>query len=348
MLANKVVMEGVERRFGQTVAVESLDLSIREGEFLTMLGPSGCGKTTTLRIIAGFVDPTAGKIFLDGREIVGIPPNRREVGMVFQNYALFPHLNVADNIAFSLKQRRVSAEKRSARVKELLQLVKMEGFESRFPAELSGGQRQRIAIARAIAHPPKILLMDEPLGALDLKLREEMQQELRALQRTLKITTLYVTHDQTEAMAMSDRIVVMNKGRVEQVGTPKDIYQRPASRFVASFVGKINIVAIGKLRSLMMRDVVLPPSWKGASALSVLGLRPESISFASEEFLRNDTNVVKGSVRDVVFLGNHAKIIVTLDPETIMELAVPVTSSIPSCGDDVRLCWKSDHAIVFD
>ncbi len=348
MLADKVVMTGVERRFGQAVAVESLDLSILEGEFLTMLGPSGCGKTTTLRIIAGFIDPTAGKVFLDGREIVGIPPNKRQVGMVFQNYALFPHLDVAGNISFSLKQRGASAETRTGRVRELLQLVKMEGFESRFPAELSGGQRQRIAIARAIAYPPKIILMDEPLGALDLKLREEMQQELRSLQRKLKITTLYVTHDQTEAMAMSDRIVVMNKGRVEQVGTPTDIYMRPASRFVASFVGKINIVSIGKLRSLMIADVLLPARRKDASAGAVLGLRPESITLASEEMPRNEINLVKGAVRDTVFLGNHAKIVVALDPETFMEVAVPASGPVPSCGEHVNLCWKPDHAIVFD
>ena len=240
----KVRLEGVERRYGATIALESLDLDIRDGEFLTLLGPSGCGKTTTLRIIAGFVDPTAGRVLVDGRDVIHLPPSRRDVGMVFQNYALFPHLTVAENIAFGMKQRGARMDARRRRVAELLDLVRMPGYGERYPAELSGGQRQRVAIARAVAHPPKMLLMDEPLGALDLKLRELMQQELRSIQRTLKITTLYVTHDQTEAMTMSDRIVVMQAGRVEQVGEPEQIYMRPASRFVASFVGKINFISV--------------------------------------------------------------------------------------------------------
>ena len=216
----KVVLEGVERRYGDVLALAALDLAVHEGEFLTLLGPSGCGKTTTLRIIAGFVDPTAGHVLINGRDVVRLPPNKREVGMVFQNYALLPHLTVADNIAFGMKQRGASKAARAARVAELLDLIQLAGHEQRYPAELSGGQRQRVAIARAVAHPPAILLMDEPLGALDLKLREAMQQELRAIQKRLCITTLYVTHDQTEAMVMSDRIVVMRNGRVEQIGSP--------------------------------------------------------------------------------------------------------------------------------
>ena len=220
----KVVLEGVERRYGDVLALAALDLAVHEGEFLTLLGPSGCGKTTTLRIIAGFVDPTAGHVLIDGRDVVRLPPNKREVGMVFQNYALLPHLTVADNIAFGMKQRGASKAARAARVAELLDLIQLAGHEPRFPAELSGGQRQRVAIARAVAHPPAMLLMDEPLGALDLKLREAMQQEFRTIQRRLGITTLYVTHDQTEAMVMSDRIVVMQNGRVEQIGSPSEIY----------------------------------------------------------------------------------------------------------------------------
>src|SRR5262245_41101749 len=240
----KVVLEGIERRYGDVLALASLDLAVHEGEFLTLLGPSGCGKTTTLRIIAGFIDPTAGRVLINGRDVGRLPPNKREVGMVFQNYALLPHLTVNDNIAYGMKQRGASKTARATRVAELLDLVQLAGYEARYPAELSGGQRQRVAIARAVAHPPAILLMDEPLGALDLKLREAMQQELRAIQRKLGITTLYVTHDQTEAMVMSDRIVVMRSGRIEQIGSPADIYMRPATRFVASFVGSINFVAV--------------------------------------------------------------------------------------------------------
>jgi ABC-type Fe3+/spermidine/putrescine transport system ATPase subunit len=237
-------IRNVTRRFGAFTAVDGVSLGIEAGEFFTLLGPSGCGKTTTLRIIAGFVDPTAGHVLINGRDVGRLPPNKREVGMVFQNYALLPHLTVADNIAFGMKQRGASKAARAARVAELLDLIQLAGHEQRYPAALSGGQRQRVAIARAVAHPPAILLMDEPLGALDLKLREAMQQELRAIQKRLRITTLYVTHDQTEAMVMSDRIVVMRNGRVEQIGSPSEIYRRPASRFVASFLGGINFLAV--------------------------------------------------------------------------------------------------------
>src|SRR3981189_3333881 len=240
----KVVLERIRRVCSASAPLAALDLAVHEGEFLTLLGPSGCGKTTTLRIIAGFVDPTAGHVLINGRDVGRLPPNKREVGMVFQNYALLPHLTVADNIAFGMKQRGASKAARAVRVAELLDLIQLAGYEQRYPAEPSGGQRQRVAIARAVAHPPAILLMDEPLGALDLKLREAMQQELRAIQKRLGITTLYVTHDQTEAMFMSDRIVVTRHGRVEQIGSPSEIYRRPASRFVASFVGRINFLSV--------------------------------------------------------------------------------------------------------
>ncbi|WP_345250721.1 ABC transporter ATP-binding protein, partial [Pigmentiphaga soli] len=243
MMQPKVSLQQVQKRYGGATVLAALDLALHEGEFLTLLGPSGCGKTTTLRMVAGFVEPSAGRILMDGADVTRVPPNRREVGMVFQNYALFPHLTVADNIAFGMKQRGATEGERRTRVHELLELVKLQGIGKRYPAELSGGQRQRVAIARAVAHPPKVLLMDEPLGALDLKLREAMQHELRAIQKRLRISTLYVTHDQTEAMVMSDRIVVMNHGRIEQQGSAEDIYLRPSSRFVAQFVGRINFIA---------------------------------------------------------------------------------------------------------
>jgi ABC-type Fe3+/spermidine/putrescine transport system ATPase subunit len=245
----KVSLHEVEKRYGEHTILAALDLAVEDGEFLTLLGPSGCGKTTTLRIIAGFIEPSRGRVMMDGSDVTRVPPSRREVGMVFQNYALFPHLTVAQNIAFGMKQRRATESEQRTRVAELLDLVKLGDAGKRYPAELSGGQRQRVAIARAVAHPPRVLLMDEPLGALDLKLRESMQQELRAIQQKLRITTLYVTHDQTEAMVMSDRIVVMNHGHVEQLGSAEDIYLRPASRFVAQFVGRINFLPVTVVHS---------------------------------------------------------------------------------------------------
>jgi ABC-type Fe3+/spermidine/putrescine transport system ATPase subunit len=263
-----LILEGVAKQFGETAVVSAVNLDVRAGEFLTLLGPSGCGKTTTLRMIAGFVTPTHGRILMDGADISRLPPNRREVGMVFQNYALFPHLSVSDNIGFAMKQRGATESARRTRVAELLDLVQLPGYEKRLPAELSGGQRQRVAIARAVAHPPRVLLMDEPLGALDLKMREAMQRELRAIQRRLGITTIYVTHDQTEAMVMSDRIVVMNQGRIEQIGSPEDIYLRPATKFVAQFVGRINLLPAARVGvaaglAIAGTDVVPPPAAAG-------------------------------------------------------------------------------------
>jgi ABC-type Fe3+/spermidine/putrescine transport system ATPase subunit len=268
----KVSLHEVEKRYGEHTILAALDLAVQDGEFLTLLGPSGCGKTTTLRIIAGFIEPSRGRIMMDGSDVTRLPPNRREVGMVFQNYALFPHLTVAENIAFGMKQRRATESEQRTRVSELLELVKLSGTGKRYPAELSGGQRQRVAIARAVAHPPRVLLMDEPLGALDLKLRESMQQELRAIQQKLGITTLYVTHDQTEAMVMSDRIMVMNRGHVEQLGSAEDIYLRPASRFVAQFVGRINFLPVTVVHSsdgsalLLGQTIVSAPAAGPATA----------------------------------------------------------------------------------
>ena len=221
--------------------VRNLNLDIRKGEFLTLLGPSGCGKTTTLRMIAGFEDATSGQIFIEGEEAGNKPPYKRNVNTVFQNYALFPHMNVFDNIAFGLKEKKVPKAEIKQRVTEMLALVRLSGFEKRMPAQMSGGQKQRVAIARALINNPKVLLLDEPLGALDLKLRKRMQIELKQLQQQLGITFVYVTHDQEEALTMSDRVAVMNKGVIEQIGTPQEIYERPTSKFVAKFIGESNI-----------------------------------------------------------------------------------------------------------
>ncbi|HEX5040687.1 MAG TPA: ATP-binding cassette domain-containing protein, partial [Candidatus Limnocylindria bacterium] len=228
-------LEGIVKRFGEVVAVDGIDLEIADGDFFSMLGPSGSGKTSTLRMIAGFELPTEGRILLHGRDVTGVPPFDRDVNTVFQDYALFPHMSVGDNVAYGLVVRKVAAAERRERVIEALRMVRLTGYEDRRPGQLSGGQRQRVALARALINRPRVLLLDEPLGALDLKLREEMQIELKAIQGQVGITFVYVTHDQEEALTMSDRLAVFNAGRVEQVGTPADVYEHPASTFVAGF-----------------------------------------------------------------------------------------------------------------
>lgn len=233
-------LAGIEKRYGSTVAVAGVDLEVREGEFLTLLGPSGCGKTTTLGLIAGFFAPSAGEIFLKGRPVAGLPPFRRDIGVVFQDYALFPHMTAGQNVAFGLRMRAIERAETERRVREALDLVQLRGLTERRPLELSGGQRQRVALARALVIRPAVLLLDEPLSNLDLKLREEMRVEIAGIQRRLGITTVFVTHDQGEALVMSDRIAVMNAGRIEQIGRPAEIYEKPASRFVAEFIGRMN------------------------------------------------------------------------------------------------------------
>src|SRR5580698_4772396 len=245
MVAGKgaaVVLSGLEKRYDNVGAVRGVSLDIRSGEFLTLLGPSGSGKTTTLMMIAGFEVPSAGDIAIDGRSVVALPPHKRNIGMVFQNYALFPHLTVAENIGFPLKQRGVDRATRARKVAESLELVRLPGYQARTPRQLSGGQQQRVALARAIVFRPRLLLMDEPLGALDKQLRESLQLEMRRLHADLGITFIYVTHDQEEALTMSDRIAVMNEGRIAQVGTPEDLYDRPCDQFVASFIGESNFL----------------------------------------------------------------------------------------------------------
>jgi spermidine/putrescine transport system ATP-binding protein len=329
-------LDRLTHRFGQAVAVDALSLDVQPGEFLTLLGPSGCGKTTTMRIVAGFEHPHAGRVLIDGVDVTGVAPGKREVGMVFQNYALFPHLTVAANIAFGLKQRNVPAAARNTRVTELLELIQLAPMRDRYPAQLSGGQRQRVAIARAIAHPPRILLMDEPLGALDQKLREAMQLEIRALQRKLGITTVYVTHDQNEALTMSDRIVVMRDGRIEQAATPHDIYHRPATRFVASFVGRINVLPTDHA------SATLPVP----QAIDMIGIRPEALRILPPGWAVNGYATVEGTLTDRIFAGNFTSLAVAIGGGLSLNVEVGPGEPIPALGTPIRLAWDPAHSII--
>lgn len=305
---------GVRKSFGATVAVENFDLAVERGEFVSFLGPSGCGKTTTLRMVAGFEKPTAGRIVIDSVDVTDMPPNRRNIGMVFQSYALFPNMTVADNIGFGLKIARRPANEIRARVEELLRIIHMPEFGRRYPYQLSGGQQQRVALARALAIQPKLLLLDEPLSALDAKIRASLRQEIREIQRQLGITTIYVTHDQEEAMALSDRIVVMSRGRIEQIGTPFEVYNFPATRFVASFVGTLNLIqatvvdaAIGLLtvEGQPVRVASSLQSHRSGDTVS-LAIRPELITLDGQ--VHREVNRLSGTVEDVTFLGSIVRV----------------------------------------
>ncbi|MBM3646813.1 MAG: ABC transporter ATP-binding protein [Alphaproteobacteria bacterium] len=301
-----LALEGLGKRFGSHVAVDGLTLGVEKGEFVSLLGPSGCGKTTTLQMIAGFVEPSAGAIRLEGRDLLAVKPAKRGLGIVFQSYALFPHMTVAENVAFGLEMQGVAADERRRRVGETLELVGLAAFSGRFPRQLSGGQQQRVALARALVIRPRILLLDEPLSNLDAKLREEMQIELRQIQRTLGTTTILVTHDQAEAMALSDRLVVMNQGRAEQVGPPHVVYERPATPFVASFLGRTNLVA-------------------GET------VRPEKIVFAATG--------LAGKVRTRIFQGNHWLYQVETASGLLTVIRQNSGEAMPGEGEQVHLAW---------
>lgn len=355
---SRVELIGVSKSYGSTIALHGADLQINEGEFMTLLGPSGCGKTTTLRLVAGFIDPTSGTIRLGSADVTRLPPHRREIGMVFQDYALFPHMNVADNISFGLKERKVSGAASEKRVQELLELIRLPHIAKRYPSELSGGQAQRVAFARAIAHPPRVLLMDEPLGALDLKLREDMQLELRRLQQALGITTIFVTHDQGEAMSMSDRITVMNSGRIEQIGSAESIYGAPASRFVASFVGQINLIECTTVEMDAAYTVLRTGRGKvvrartnrqiGNATKCTLAIRPEKLRVRSGSDTSSTLNAMTGRVTTRSFLGSTLKLVVDTGEERplLIEDKPEVVTAL--VGDTVEVEWSPDDTQLLD
>jgi putative spermidine/putrescine transport system ATP-binding protein len=331
-----VALQGVTKRFGEVAAVDSVDLEVADGEFFSMLGPSGSGKTTTLRMIAGFEQPTSGQVLLHGVDVARRPPFERDVNTVFQDYALFPHMSVEDNVGYGLTIRKVARAERGSRVADALRMVRLVGFDRRRPSQLSGGQRQRVALARALVNRPRVLLLDEPLGALDLKLREEMQIELKTIQQQVGITFIYVTHDQEEALTMSDRIAVFRDGRIEQVGSPAEVYERPETPFVAGFVGTSNLL-------------------RGAVAEAVVGragtftVRPEKIRLADDGAVPGaDEIAAPGRIRQVVYLGPDTRYHVALDAGaelvvTQQNLATSSMDALAQQGRAVRLIWRREH-----
>jgi spermidine/putrescine ABC transporter ATP-binding subunit len=353
---NDVELRGVTKRYDGIAAVQNVDLTVGSGEFVAILGPSGCGKTTTLRLIAGFLRPDAGTVSIRGQVVNDVPPHKRDFSMVFQNYALFPHLSVYDNIAFGLKITRVAKEEIRQRVARVLDMVNLTGLESRLPRQLSGGQQQRVALARAIVMNPAVLLLDEPLSNLDLKMRQSMRIEIKQIQQKLGITTIFVTHDQEEALTMSDRIVVMHQGRIEQIGTPCEIYERPKTTFVADFIGFSNLIPGNPARAgsggaidfvtdtgLCIRTIERPDI--PLDEVSNLLIRPERIRIETTPPTNSSTNVFTGTIRGVVYLGAVIRyqveaggLLLTVDSTN--------TGRLLHTGDDVYLSWAPEDALL--
>ena len=323
-----VRLDGARKLYGEVVAVDRVDLDIREDEFFTLLGPSGSGKTTCLRMIAGFERPDEGRVELAGRDVTDLPPYERDVNTVFQDYALFPHMSVGENVEYGLRISKVGREERRRRAAEALELVRLGGYETRRPGQLSGGQRQRVALARALVNRPRVLLLDEPLGALDLKLRQQMQHELRAIQGEVGITFVYVTHDQEEALAMSDRLAVFADGRVEQVGPPAEVYEHPVNEFVAGFVGVSNIVERDGQR---------------------FTIRPEKVRIMDVADVANGLRVEEGRIRDVSYVGMVTRFVIELDQGGELQvvrqnLEMSSQEALEQRGRRVRVGWHGEHA----
>jgi spermidine/putrescine transport system ATP-binding protein len=362
-----VQLVDVSKRFGKVQAMDHIHLDVKSGEVLSLLGPSGCGKTTTLRSIVGLEEPSEGEIYIDQREVVGIPIHKRAVGMVFQDYALFPHLTVQENIAFGLKMHRVPTAMIRSKVAEALKVVRLAdlpGIEGRYPHQLSGGQRQRVALARSLVTEPKVLLLDEPFGALDKKLRESMQVELRLLQRELNITMIFVTHDQEEALTLSDRIAVMHDGRVAQVGTPTEIYESPRTAFVADFIGVSNFLngrveAIQDGKPLVVTakglKLWLSPTPDGEVRQGDhlhLALRPEKVHLTSSP-ARQEVNTCAGTIRHIVYLGTVTHYYVTSEEDEAFVVYLQNQQASHTCGplhvgDTVHLSWKPEHTLIVE
>jgi putative spermidine/putrescine transport system ATP-binding protein len=332
LAAADVRLEGLHKRFGDVAAIDGVDLEVAQGEFFTMLGPSGSGKTTTLRVIAGFERPDAGRVHLGGRDVTFVPPYARDVNTVFQDYALFPHMTVRENVEYGLRIKKVARDERRTRADEALAMVRLGDYGTRKPAQLSGGQRQRVALARAIVNRPQVLLLDEPLGALDLKLRQEMQVELKRIQGEVGITFVYVTHDQEEALTMSDRLAVFSAGRIEQVGTPADVYEHPANEFVAGFVGVSNVVERDGRR---------------------FTIRPEKVRLLSEGETADGLHVEAGTVEDVAYVGMVTRYLVALDAGGELQVVRQnlETSSQEAQelrGRRVRVAWRAEQTSAID
>jgi putative spermidine/putrescine transport system ATP-binding protein len=345
-------IQSVSKAFGQTTVVEDFNLEVERGEFVSFLGPSGCGKTTVLRMVAGFEEPTSGRVLVGGKDITFLKPNQRNVGMVFQAYALFPNLTVAQNIGFGLKVAGMSKAESEARVAEMLEMIKLPQFGDRYPYQLSGGQQQRIALARALAPKPKLLLLDEPLSALDAKVRVSLREEIRAIQKQLGITTIFVTHDQEEALSISDRIAVMYGGKAEQVGTPFEIYNRPATKFVANFVGTLNVLegtvsdaGAGKVR-VDTEEIALQGKLNGSKTGDTLSLalRPEAISLGKRP--GNDASL-SGQISDVNFLGSVIRVRVGIGESSVsLDTFNNSTTPPPVVGEKAEISFSSGDVLV--
>ena len=355
-----VRFEGVRKAYGPAAAghaVQGLDLELRRGELLTLLGPSGSGKTTVLMLLAGFEAPSAGRILLQGRDLAGVPAHRRDIGVVFQSYALFPHMSVAENIGFALEARRVPKAERAARVARALSMVRLDGFADRRPSQLSGGQQQRVALARALIFEPPVVLLDEPLGALDKALREEMQFEIRALHQRLGLTMLYVTHDQQEALTLADRLAVFEAGQLRQIAPPRQVYERPANGFVAGFVGENNLLpgaVLGAEEDLLVVALDCGPrvlargvDAGGPGSRCRVAIRPERVAVAAVAAAELGENALPARVEEAIFQGDHLRLRLSLGDGGTLIAKRPVGGQTPAPGSIAAVAWEPQHALAF-